>query len=127
MHIFYFVQFMQFPVLHFGLAHSGSRPFNSFFFCMSRGTDRQYAHTHFDRAWGSLPISLIFFLNSGSAMKVLVFSLANSFSSAPLTANGFVTVTGGREGGREGGGAMSKYYWLLPKKGQYHLKDHLYC
>ena len=30
MHIFYFifVQFMQFPVLHFGLAHSGSRPFN---------------------------------------------------------------------------------------------------
>ena len=30
MHIFYFifVQFMQFPVLHFGLAHSGSQPFN---------------------------------------------------------------------------------------------------
>ena len=25
---FIFVQFMQFPVLHFGLAHSGSRPFN---------------------------------------------------------------------------------------------------
>ena len=24
----HFVQFMQFPVLHFGLAHSGSRPFN---------------------------------------------------------------------------------------------------
>ena len=33
MHIFYFifVQFMQFPVLHFALAHSGSRPFNSAF------------------------------------------------------------------------------------------------
>ena len=31
MHIFYFifVQFMQFPVLYFGLAHSGSRPFMS--------------------------------------------------------------------------------------------------
>jgi len=30
MHIFYlfFVQFMQFPVLDFGLDHFGSRPFN---------------------------------------------------------------------------------------------------
>jgi len=32
MHIFYlfFVQFMQFPVLDFGLDHFGSRPFSSF-------------------------------------------------------------------------------------------------
>ena len=32
-HFFYciFVQFMSFPVLHFGLAHSGSRPFNYYF------------------------------------------------------------------------------------------------
>ena len=27
--LLHFVQFKQFPVLHFGLAHSGSRPFNS--------------------------------------------------------------------------------------------------
>ena len=84
---FIFVQFMQFPELYFGLAHSGSRPFICAFISKAepneifvtvvieqlphiRGTATEFMRNSIGMDWSGVAVSLIYLYHGNEDMNL---------------------------------------------------------